>query len=93
MKRYRATIAGMELEVWEHDSCTAEFGVGLDWATLYSIRSQVEGQGHATALLLAAKAAYEAEGKRVGGSVALTDRMRRLYQRLGIHEYADEEPT
>jgi hypothetical protein len=91
MKRINVNVMGMELERWEHESCSAEFGVGEDeegkWATLYSISSKEEGQGHATELLKAAKTTYESLGMRFGGSVALNDRMRSIYQRLGITEY------
>jgi hypothetical protein len=90
----KQTIMGMELEVWTHESCTASFGVGEfgsdePWATLYDIRSLVEGKGHATQLLKAAKRYYEAKGMAFGGSVALNERMRSIYKRLGITEYQD----
>lgn len=90
MKRELVTVLGMELERWTHESCVAQFGVGEDWATLYDIESGEPGKGHATALLTEAKAHYEAAGKKFGGTVALNDRMRAIYQRLGITEYGDE---
>lgn len=79
----------MPIEVWKHKSCTATFGVGDVWATLYSIESKQKGKGHATALLTAAKQYYEDKNKKFGGSVALNDRMRQIYVRLGISEYTD----
>lgn len=85
-------VCGMDLERWTHESCEADFAVGPDWATLYSIRSKNEGKGHATQLLIVAKKHYEDKGKFVGGSVALNPRMRAIYQRLGIKEYRDETP-
>lgn len=79
----------MELERWTHESCTADFGVGNDFATLYTIESKKEGKGHATQLLIEARHHYEAtQGKKFGGSVALNERMRSIYKRLGIEEYA-----
>lgn len=81
-------IMGIPLIEWRHKSCVARFGVGDDWATLYEIFSREQSKGHATELLTAAKKFYEAQGKRFGGSVALNDRMRKIYQRLGIKEYA-----
>lgn len=65
----------------------ADFGVGDDWATLYSIKSQEPGKGHAAETLTAARAHYEAKGKTCGGSTALSSRMRKVYERLGITEY------
>ncbi len=80
-------VMGMKMVVWENKSCKAHFGVGDDWATLYNIQSKEEGKGHATELLKAAKKFYEEQGKRFGGSVALNDRMKKIYQELGITEY------
>lgn len=89
MKVEQIEVLGLPLEQWTHESCTAEFGVGDDWATLYSICSEVESKGHATALLIAAKRHYEALGKRFASDVALNDRMRRILRRLNIEEYAE----
>lgn len=77
----------MELERWTHKSCTAEFGVGDDWATCYGIRSREKGKGHATELLTEAKKFYEGLGKKFGGTVALNEAMRRVYQKVGVTEY------
>ncbi len=90
VKRKTVDVMGMELERWTHESSVADFGVGEDWATLYSIFSADPGKGHATALLREAKAFYEAAGKLFGGTVALNPRMRRIYERLRITEYGDE---
>ena len=79
-------LLGMEMEQCRYRSCTAEFCVGKDWATLASIESKEPGKGHATRLLRAAKEHYENQGKRFGGSVALNERMRAIYRRLGIAE-------
>ena len=84
----KQNILGMELEVWQHESCEAQFGVGDDYATLYHIESKEAGKGHATALLTEAKRHYETQGLEFGGSVALSPRMRAIYQRLNIKEYA-----
>ncbi len=73
---------------WKYKSCTANFGVGDTWATLYDIRSLEEGKGHATYLLTEAKKHYEAQGKAFGGTVALNDGVSRIYKKLGIKEYA-----
>lgn len=84
----KVDVLGMPLERWKYESCIAEFGVGDDWATLYSIASSEPGKGHATYLLLEAKKYYEALGKKVGGDVALNERMRGLYKKVGYPEYA-----
>ncbi len=89
MERRNVTDLGMDMEQWTHESCVAMIAVGDDWATLYEIKSGDEGKGHATVLLIAAKAFYEGAGKKFGGTVALNDRMRSLYKRLGITEYAE----
>ena len=79
---------GMTLERWTYLSCVADFGVGDDWATLYSINSKERGKGHATYLLKQAKEHYEEyEDKRFGGTVALSEPMAHLYKKLKIKEY------
>ena len=83
------SIMGMPLDEWQHESCVAHCAVGDDWATIYDIQSTQEGQGHATALLLAMKEYYEARSLRFGGSIALNERMRRLYQKCWIQEYRE----
>lgn len=87
MNRKIVNILGMELEQWENKSSVANFGIGDDWATLYDIHSLEQGKGHATELLIEAKKHYEELGKKFGGSVALNERMRKIYERLGIEEY------
>jgi len=83
----KVNIMGMELEEWRIGSCFAHFGVGDGWATLYDIFSGDEGKGHATILLKKAKKYYEAQGKKVGGSVALNERMQDIYKKLNYVEY------
>ena len=78
---------GMELDGWRYKSCVANCGVGDNWATVYYIKSGEEGKGHATKLLLMMKKYYEARGLFFGGSVALNDRMQKLYQKCGVFEY------
>lgn len=90
MKHEMKNIMGMELEEWVNKSCVAHFGVGDGWATLYEINSKEESKGHATELLLEAKKYYEGQGKKFGGSVALNERMRKIYQRLKIEEYVEQ---
>ncbi len=80
-------IMGMELEEWENESCIAHFGIGDDWATLYTIESKEKNKGHATYLLIEAKKYYENQGKKFGGSVALNEIMKRIYHNLRITEY------
>jgi hypothetical protein len=87
MNPIKVDVLGMELDEWKIDSCTARFGVGEKWATLYDIESAIQGKGHATNLLLEAKSYYEKQGKKFGGSVALNPGMRRIYQKLKIREY------
>lgn len=92
MTKDRIEVLGMPLERWSHKSCKADFAVDPyeGWATLYYIESLVEGQGHATELLAEAKAHFEGKGFRFGGSVALNDRMKSIYKKLGIQEYKNE---
>lgn len=80
---------GIDLIQWRLGGAIAEFEVNEDekWATLYTIHSQFEGKLHATTLLFIAKTFYESGGFTFGGSIALNDRMRRIYQRLKIQEY------
>ncbi len=90
MKPKQVDIMGMPMDEWHNKSCVAHFGVGDDWATLYDIESKERGKGHAKELLIAAKAYYEGQGKRVGGTIALNPTMRRLYEKLGYKEYKEE---
>jgi len=87
MKIEIVKIMGMELEQWTHKEVIANFGVGENWATLYDIESENQGKGYATELLIEAKKHYEGLNKCFGGSVALNERMAKIYQRLGIKEY------
>lgn len=87
MNPVKVNILGMELDEWRVDSCIAHFGVGEDWATLYDIESEIRRQGHATTLLLEAKAYYEKQGKKFSGTVALNPGMRRIYKKLKIKEF------
>jgi len=82
-------IMGMELEEWINESCIAHFGMGDDWATLYTIESKEKNKGHATELLIEAKKYYENLSKKFGGSVALNDIMKHIYQKLNILEYSE----
>lgn len=91
MKQEEVEEQGMPLIRWTHESCIAHFAVGDTWASLYDIRSKEEGRGHATQLLVAAKGQYEREGKTFGGTVALNDRMHKIYKRLGITEYGGDD--
>ena len=83
----KVNILGMELDEWQYKSCVAHVGEGEGWATVGDIRSRQEGRGHATSLLLVMQSHYENKGKRFGGSVALNERMRRIYRRCGVKEY------
>ena len=85
----KVNILGMELDEWRYKSCLSHVATAEGWATIYDIQSQQEGQGHATELLLMMKAHYEHQGKIFGGSVALNERMARLYKKCGITEYGE----
>ncbi len=87
MEKIQVLLMGMRLWKWTNGECIAHFGVGEKFATLYTIVSKNEGKGEATALLKEAKKYYEKKGKVFGGSVALNDRMRWIYKKLGIKEY------
>ena len=87
MKPTKVNVLGMPLDEWSYKSCVAHCATGTDWATLYTIESAEKRKGHATTLLLAMKEYYQAGGLRFGGSVALNEPMRRLYQKCGIREY------
>lgn len=91
LRRKDVEVMGMLVDEWRYHSCIAHFGVGEDWATLYDIESREEGKGHATGLLTTAKHVYEQEGKEVKGSVALNERMKELYVKVGIPEIIDDE--
>ena len=80
-------VLGILLEQWSCLSASAEFCVGPDWATLYSIQSGQPGKGHASRLLIEAKRHYELTGKQFGSSIALNERMRAILRRLDIKEY------
>ena len=91
IKPQKVNVLGMELDEWGYKSCLAHVATGDNWATIYDIKSQQEGKGHATELLLAMKAYYETQGIIFGGSIALNDRMARLYKKCGIREYVESD--
>ena len=88
MKPKVVRVLGMKLDEWQYASSIAHCATGEGWATLYDIQSREQGKGHATRLLLAMKKYYEGKGLKFGGSVALNDRMKGLYKKCGITEYA-----
>lgn len=83
----QVNILGMPLDEWQYKSCIAHCATGKGWATLYDIQSEEEGKEHATKLLCEMKAYYEGKGLTFGGSIALNERMRRIYQKCGVREY------
>jgi hypothetical protein len=87
VKPRKVEMLGMPLDEWVYESCSAHCAVGECWATLYDIQSQQEGKGHATKLLLAMKSYYEGKGLMFGGSIALNERMKHIYQKCGVKEY------
>jgi len=87
----KVNILGMELDEWRYKSCLAHVATDKGWATIYDIQSQQEGRGHATGLLLIMKSYYEHQGKIFGGSVALNERMARLYRKCGRREYGEDD--
>lgn len=80
-------VIGMPLVRWSYKGCEVDFGVGEDFATIYSVESKDQGKGYATKLLGIAKAYYEQCGKKFGGTVALNDTMAHIYKKLNIEEY------
>ena len=81
-------ILGMVLDEWKYESGIAHCAAGEGWATLYDIESKESNRGHAGILLQTMKLHYERLGLKFGGSVALNERMKRLYRKYGIEEYA-----
>jgi hypothetical protein len=80
-------VMGCNLVRWSYKGCEVDFGIGDDWATIYSVESKDKGKGYATKLLGVAKAFYEQSGKKFGGTVALNDTMSHIYKKLNIEEY------
>lgn len=87
----KVKVLGMELDEWRYKSCSVHVATDEDWATIYDIQSQQEGRGYAAKLLLIMKSYYEHQGKVFGGSVALNERMARLYRKCGIREYSESD--
>ena len=87
MKIRPVKILGMLLQEWKHKSCVAHIAEGMGWATIYDVKSKIQGKGHATELLLAIQKHYKLLGIELGGSVALNHKMERLYRKLKIKEY------
>jgi len=81
----KVNVMGMELDEWSYLSCIAHVASEKEWATIYDIQSSEHGKGHATELLKEMKNYYK--DKKFGGSIALNERMRGLYKKLGIEEY------
>lgn len=89
----------MPLQEWRYESCTLLVATGSvissaekglqpqPWATIYFAVSKAPGCGHASTLLPVVKAHYEAQGRVFGSTVAMSDAMRHLLVKFGIHEY------
>ena len=80
-------LMGMKLTQATYKSCTANIGVGNNWATIYSISSSDEGKGHCQELCKQAKEYYSQHGKVFGSTVALSPAMKHILQKLEITEY------
>ena len=80
---------GFVCDKWKHKSCTAIIAFGDEWATIYSINSELENNGHASELLVEMKKHYEALGKEFGSTVALNKKMRYLLEKFKIKEYQE----
>ena len=78
---------GMKLTQATYKSCTANIGLGKDWATIYSISSSDEGKGHCQILCKYLKDFYNECGKVFGSTVALNPTMKHILQKLEIVEY------
>ena len=78
---------GMKLTQVTYNSCTANIGVGKNWATIYSISSSDEGKGHCQELCKYLKEFYTECGKVFGSTVALSPAMKHILQKLEITEY------
>ena len=78
----KVSVLGMDLDEWSHQSCTAHFGTGDNWATLYDIESKNQNKGHAQQLLLKAISYYHPI--KISGTIALNPIMKHIYNKLGI---------
>lgn len=78
---------GMVLDSCSYESCTAEVGVGEDFATIYYIESKEQNKGHATELINRMRIHYETQGKEFATSAALSPQMKHLVQKLNLKEY------
>lgn len=78
---------GMQLILVKWKSCTATFGEGPGWATIYSIDSSEKEQGHAQELLIQMKAYYSLLDKKMASTVALNPTMEHILEKLSIKEY------
>lgn len=78
---------GMVLDQCSYESCTAEVGVGDDFATIYYIESKDKNKGHASELINRMRIHYESQGKEFATSVALSEPMKYLVKKLKLKEY------
>ena len=78
---------GMSLTQATYKSCTANIGVGNNWATIYSISSSDEGKGHCQELCKYLKEFYTECDKVFGSTVALYPAMKHILEKLEITEY------
>ena len=80
-------VLGMDLLEVRYGGVIAQFGEGPDWITLYLVESQHEGRGEVQEMLKRMMVRYQ--HKRFGGSAALCQAMRHIYEKLGIVEHRD----
>ena len=86
-------ILGMPLTLFAYKGVTGTLTEVEEegWATIYSVKSSTTGKGQCQECLRLLKEHYEAKGLRFGCSVALNPAMRHILQKLGIHEYSDDD--
>lgn len=87
MEIKQITALGMVMDKCSYESCTAEVGVGEDFATIYYIESKDKNKGHATELINRMRIHYETQGKEFATSVALSPQMKHLVKKLNLKEY------
>lgn len=77
------------------DGCVATVAINEleKWATVYFIETipSMRNKGLATELMKYLKINLEGKGYRFGGTVALNPAMKRVYEKSGVTEYADED--
>lgn len=93
VSKYTDPLTKSTMYKFKLGDCVADVAINsMDkWATVYYIETEQtkRNTGLATKLMEELKSTFESMDYKFGGTVALNDAMKRVYEKSGVEEYSD----